>query len=421
MHQRLKILYLSNRVPYPPDKGDRIRTFHTIEHLAQSHDVYCACFASHESEMRQAQLLRKWCRDVTVVRRGVPLACFHAAWGALCGRPFTESAYRSADMYRRLRRWSSCIGFDVVIAFSSMMADYAMAIPAGRRILDLCDVDSEKWIDYSRGSRGPIAAVCRMEGDRLRRLETRCLRDFDSSIVITENEKRMMPASEAGAVHVVPNGVRLMSETDVRSADECGPVIGFLGTMSYPPNVQAVCWFAEQVWPLVRKERTDVRFLIIGRGPTRAVQRLGRLPGIEVTGAVADTAEYLARCRVIVAPLKLARGIPNKVLEAMAAGRPIVATGAVGLTLDAISGREIVIADDAEEMADQVLALCADDSLCGQMGLAGREFVRRRHHWPDAMSRFEQIVSGRPTEERRSLPLDARILPVGRSMQRQSV
>ncbi|MBX3395235.1 MAG: TIGR03087 family PEP-CTERM/XrtA system glycosyltransferase [Phycisphaerae bacterium] len=421
MQERLKILYLSNRVPYPPDKGDRIRTFHAIEHLAAAHDVYCACFASDESEMRQAERLRQWCRDVTVLRRGVPLACLHAAWGAVHGRPLTESAYRSTEMYRRLRLWSLSIGFDVVVAFSSMMADYALTIPDCRRVIDLCDVDSEKWIDYSRASRGLLAAGCRMEAERLRCLETRCLREFDASIVITENERRMIGAGEAGAVHVVPNGVRRISESAICSADECGPVIGFLGTMSYPPNVQAVRWFAERVWPLVQMKMADARFLVVGRRPTRAVRRLGRLPGIEVTGAVVDATEYLARCRVIVAPLRLARGIPNKVLEAMAAGRPVVSTRAVGLTLDATAGQEIVIADEPEQMAEQVIGLCTDDTRCRRIGMAGREFVRMRHHWPDAMLLFERIVTGCPAGERRTLPLDARILPVGRSRQRQTV
>lgn len=411
MRERKKILFLTNRVPYPPDKGDRIRTFHEIDHLAKSHDVYCACFTHSARETGHAESLHRWCKEVIAIPWRKKSAAIRAASGWLRGRPLTEAAYDSPDMSRRLRRWADRIDFDAVVAFSSMMAPYALNVPARRRILDLCDVDSEKWLEYARSSAFPASRIWHIEGMRVRRLERKCFDEFDATVVISENERRLLePFADADRVSVVGNGVRIDSG-HVPTSTACGAVVGFLGTMDYAPNVQGVIWFVKHVWPLVRRELPFARFMIIGRAPTRAIRRLATVPGVIVTGEVYDARRYLARCRVVVAPLKIARGIPNKVLEAMAAKRPVVATTAVASTLAVEPGREIVVANQPSEMAEAVTHLCWHDGSCGAIGLAGHQFVNRHHRWEEAMGRFEEIVLGRPSDHRQELPIESMALP----------
>lgn len=418
MRERKSILFLTNRVPFPADKGDRIRTFHEIDHLARSHDVYCACFAHNDVEMRHADAVERWCKDVIAIPSNRRSAAMRALHGWFQGQPLTQSAYDSPEMSRRLQRWSERVDFDAVVAFSSMMAPYALTIPAKRRVLDLCDVDSEKWLDYARAARWPVSSLWRAECSRLQLLERTCLRQFDATIVITERERQLIaPFADAERTFVIPNGVRI-DRSDTPTPRGVGPVIGFLGTMDYAPNIEGVRWFSRHVWPRVLKELPFARFMIIGRNPTRAVRRLGRQQGVIVTGEVADARRYLARCRVVVAPLHIARGIPNKVLEAMAARRPVVCTSAVASTLRAVSGRELIVADEPAPMAEAVVDLAWHDGKCESIANGGRAYVGRHHRWAEAMERFEEVVLGESVPRRQNLPIEGLGLSEHRSVEK---
>lgn len=409
MRPRKSILYLANRVPYPPDKGDKIRTFHQIEYLSRSHDVYCGCFAESRNELDHAQVLRKWCREVIAI----PWRPVSAAIGALpkwlCGRPLTEAAYSSRAMRREVARLSACVELDAVVAFSSMMAPYASEVRAARRVVDLCDVDSEKWAYYARYAAWPLSSLWAIESRRIRVAELRCIERFDAVTLITEAERALLPgAIDAEHVAIVGNGVQL-DERLPTSPSKCGPIVGFPGTMDYAPNVQAVMAFARDVWPRVLRVVPSAWFHVIGRRPTRAVLELSRLPGVRVTGEVESVSVELLKCRVIVAPLRIARGIPNKVLEAMSARRPVVASTAVARTIRAMPGRDWLIADDPADVARSVVTLLRRDGLCDAIGDGGRGFIKAHHDWEREMTRFEQIVLGDESPSRLESPKRAQI------------
>ncbi len=409
MKRSKTILYLANRVPYPPDKGDKIRTFHQIEHLSRSHDVYCGCFAESPSELDYAQVLRKWCREVIAI----PWRPVSAALGALprwlSGHPLTVAAYASRAMRRGVARLSACVELDAVVAFSSMMAPYALAVRAVRRVVDLCDVDSEKWADYARDAAWPMSSLCTIESRRLRAAELRCLERFDAVTLITDAERELLPqAVDAEHVAIIGNGVNV-DERLPTAPSQSGPIVGFAGTMDYAPNVQAVTAFVRDVWPRVLRVLPSAWFHIIGRRPTRAVRELSRVPGVQVTGRVDDVAAELLKCRAVVAPLKIARGIPNKVLEAMAARRPVVASAAVVGTIRAMPGRDWLIADEPVDVARSVVTLLRRDGLCDAIGDAGRRFVMVHHDWEREMTRFERIVLGDESPARREMRRRAQI------------
>ncbi|MCZ6699150.1 MAG: TIGR03087 family PEP-CTERM/XrtA system glycosyltransferase [Planctomycetota bacterium] len=404
MRARKNILYLANRVPYPPDKGDKIRSFHQMDHLARFHNVYCAAFADTPEDLSRAATLRQWCAAVAVVPWGRAAAMTRATC-ALPGRnPLSLAAYRNPNMSRCLSEWAGNVSFDAVIAFSSTMAPYALGVPAGRHVLDLCDVDSQKWLDYADRATWPMSMVWRTEGTRLRIYEQWCLRRFDAVLLITEQESRILdPRQRCPTIGVIPNGVRLPPAAPP-PASRLGPVVGFVGTMDYRPNIEAVRWFVRNVWPHVLESIPAARFTIVGRNPVRAVRRLASTRGVEVTGAVQSVPAHLRKMRVFAAPLSIARGIQNKVLEAMAFNRPVVATSSVANTLQVENGRSILVADDAVGFARRIVDLCEFDKYCDQIGEAGFRAVAASYCWADVQRQFEIAVLGPQSESVRPPP-----------------
>jgi len=392
--RRQNILFLANRIPFPPNKGDKIRSFHNLDHLATSHNIYCACFTESEQDDAHAAMFRKWCVDLVALRWRKPSAALRGIKGRFMGRPFTCGAYDSSAMRRRLREWSSQVHFDAAVAFSSSMASYALEVDSSRKVLDLCDADSQKWLDYQATARFPASVLCGLEGRRLRVFEEACLEAFDATIVITERERDLLDAERLNRkLYVVTNGVGLPTEPPPPAA-RCGPTIGFVGALDYRPNVEGICWFAEQVWPRVAGYIPDACLRIIGRHPVRRVRKLSRRPGIEVLADVPNVRPVLAGCRLVVAPLFLARGLQNKVLEAMALRRPVVTTANVAAPLQVLRDHHVLVADDAEGFAEKVIALCEFDDLCEEIGAAGYRYAATYHSWSDACRAYEEVVLG---------------------------
>lgn len=393
MHRR-NILFLANRIPFPPDKGDKIRTFHQLDHLATSHNVYCACFIESDQDAANVPLLRKWCADLIAVRWSKPSAALRGVKGRLLGKPFTCGAYDSPAMRARLAEWRRQIRFDAAVAFSSSMASYALEAEAPRKVLDLCDADSQKWFDYQAISRFPWSTLYGLEGRRLRVLEEAYLEAFDATLVITERERSLLdPEGLNRKLHVVSNGVGLPTERPAAPSRR-GPIVGFVGALDYRPNVEGICWFAEEVWPRIVRRTASPVLRIIGRNPVRRVRRLCRAPGIEILENVANVRPHIEECRVAVAPLALARGLQNKVLEAMAMRRPVVTTRAVAGALHILRDHNILVADDAEGFAEKVVALCEFDELCDKIGDAGYRCAATYYSWSEALQTYERLVLG---------------------------
>jgi sugar transferase (PEP-CTERM/EpsH1 system associated) len=422
---RKNILFLANRVPFPPDKGDKIRTFHQLDRLARSHNVYAACFTETPRDVELAAALKRWCVEVVALPWNRRTGLVRAIRTLSSGRPLTVAAYRDPRLTKALADLARRVPFDVVTAFSSYMAPYALAVPAGRRVLDLCDVDSEKWRDFSKNSRWPVSPVYRLEARRLRAYEERCLSEFDATIVITDREREIIdpllvrgsrppltalataevvkglapaPRRACPTLHVIANGVELPVR-EPAPPSSCGPVVGFVGAMDYRPNARGICWFVREVWPRIVREVGTATLLIVGRNPARRVRRLARVPGVIVTGEVPNVRDELARCRVVAAPLQVARGLQNKVLEAMAMRRPVVATSAVVGGLGVRPGREILVADEPGEFAERVLALCRSDDLCDRIGNAGHRCVAAQYSWTEVLDRYERVLLGSPPTE----------------------
>ena len=290
-----------------------------------------------------------------------------------------------------------------------------LSVPASRRVLDLCDLDSQKWFLYAAESKAVKRLLYRTESRRLATRERCWVDDFDATTVITKEEARGIEARVSpGRLHVVGNGVDLPEldrandpAANGNGSPRSGPIVGFIGQMDYHPTVDAVCWFVRHCWPMIRTQHPGVRFRIVGRSPTPAVYKLGSKPGVEVVGAVDDATEAVRGFDVSVAPLRLARGLQNKVLEAMAASRAVVLTSAAAEGIAAQHQREYLVADNADDFACAVLDLLYNPERRVRLGGTARAFVARHHRWEREMTKFELLVTGATpatSGQRESLP-----------------
>jgi len=413
----MKLLVLIHRLPCPPDRGAKLRAAAELRWLAARHEVWCAGFIDPPGEGEPATAaairaslaqLHKECRAVEAAPLRHSIAKLRAIVG-LCGGGTATEAYFASDRLRRtVLRWACEVDFDAVLAFSSSMAPLALEVPARRRVLDFVDFDSRKWAESVNNARWPMKWVYRTEAKRLARREREWMTGFDASVLCTPREAELVsdPTLRRG-LHVIETGAACgtptaESDTPGGHATASGPlpsepVVGFLGAMDYEPNVDGVCWFAEQIWPLIVENRPDARLLIVGRSPAKVVRDLADGKRIEVTGTVPAVEPYLRRMRVMVAPLRLARGLQTKVLTAMTAGRPCVVTPCVVEGIGAQAGQDLLVAGSPTAFAAAVAEVLNDEARAAAIGRAGRRFVVRRYRADDALARLERLLVAEPT------------------------
>jgi len=379
-----RLLYIVHRVPYPPDKGERVRAFHAIKALADHFRVTVSALAHSAADRASARELERWCERVVTASAGGLLGLARGALALVGGRSVTEGYFRSRGLARRLQEEAAREPFDAIVAYSSSALPCALAVPAGARIADLVDADSAKWTAYARSARWPASWLYRREARGVRRLEQQALRHCDAVVLASAAETEALDAG-GDKVLAVGNGVDIDYFRPQDRPADVAPTLVFTGTMDYRPNVEGVGWFAEEIWPALRRERPDLRFTVVGRDPVLAVRRLAERPGIEITGSVPDVRPYLARAALVVAPLLMARGIQNKVLEAMAMGRAVVASPAAIEGLEVEVGAEVVEAQPPEQWRREVLDLLENQTRREAIEQAARDRVEQHYTWKDRL------------------------------------
>ena len=394
-----ELLFLAHRLPYPPNKGDKIRSYHLLRHLAREHRVHVGSFIDDPDDRAHLSALRQMAGgEVYAPPLSPRWSRLRSLGGLLNGRACTEVYYA----HRGMAAWVQGLlrGGSVrrAVVFSSAMAQYLIAAQGLRRVLDLVDVDSEKWRAYAAARSGPAAWFYRREADRLLEVERRAAAEFDATVLVSPAEAdlfRRCAPQVADRVSAVSNGV------DAAYFDPAAPgadpyhgagaqVVVFTGAMDYQPNAEAVLWFAAEVLPRVQSVLPDVRFCVVGRNPGRAVRHLSNCPAVTVTGTVPDVRPYLAHAAVAVAPLQLARGVQNKVLEAMAMARPVVASPQALEGLSVKVPAEALMAADAAQFADRVLACLRGEM--AHLGVAARRAVLREYSWAARLQGLDALL-----------------------------
>lgn len=384
----MRVVALTHRTPFPPDKGDKIRTHHLLTRLAARCEVHLVAFAEPPADIAHAARLRRHFASVTLVPIDLRVQKVKALTTLLTRRPLTLSVFHSDALARVVDGLARDLRPDALFAESTSMAPYALAHPAVPLVMDFVDVDSAKWAAYAENASPAKAAVFRREAETLRAYEAEVARRARISVITAPREKSLLDAIAPGAdVRVLANGVDTdyfapRDEGDARTAPP--PSVVFFGAMDYAANVEAAVWLVERVLPRLRARYADFRVTLAGSKPDPAVQRLAQTPGVTVTGYVADIRPHVQGAAVCAIPLRVARGVQNKVLEAMAMGVPVVASPAAAEGIAATPGESLSVApvdDDGRAFSEAIVQLLDDRAEAAAMARAARAVVVERYGW----------------------------------------
>jgi polysaccharide biosynthesis protein PslH len=393
----VRVLFLSHRIPFPPDKGDKIRSYRLLEALAARHEVRLITHADDPRDTRHLPALLELCRKASVYPASGAARLWRSAAALLRGRPISFARFYDRKASEEVRHAIETDRPDVIVVFSAQPAEYLPEDTGVPVVVDLVDVDSEKWSAYAESAKGPMRWIYRREARLVRAFERKLAARAARVSVATDREAAEFHASVSGReVSTVWNGVEIRSRED---APRTSGLLVFCGAMDYEPNAGAASFAARSVLPLVQASAPHARLRIVGRNPGRAVRALARLPGVEVTGEVPDVGPEMARAEVSLLPLRIVRGVPNKVLESFAYGVPVVATPAVLAAVGAEAGKHALAAEDAAGLASCAIRLIEDATLRRRIGEGGRELATGRYRWDRFQSGMlgllEEAVHGR--------------------------
>jgi polysaccharide biosynthesis protein PslH len=323
----MKILFVCHRFPFPPNRGGKIRPFNMIRHLSQKHDVIVASVAHTQEELDEGAGLKQHCAEIYAEVVPEKTRWLQAVKALPTATPSSVAYFASSRLCQRINEAAQRISFDIVMVHCAFAAQYGLGVPAKFRLMDFGDLDSGKWLDYSKWHSFPLSWGYYLEGSKLRRYEKQIAAAFDYCTLTTQGELEEFTKLKVDRPHnVIPNGVDGTYFHPNGGPAQMKPVVIFLGRMDYYPNIDAVLYFTESVFPTIRAAVPSVEFRIIGSNPSPAVQRLAAVPGVVVTGHVPDVRPFLKDAVVSVAPLRIAHGTQNKILESMAMGLPVVTT-----------------------------------------------------------------------------------------------
>ena len=393
------LLFLAHRIPYLPTKGDKVRSYNLLLHLSRIYRLHLGAFVDDEADLAHVDALTHLCETCHLVTINPRLAKLKCIAGLLSPEPLTLAYYRSLEMQQWVDEVLRLSPIRKVLVFSAAMAQYVMSAEGVLRVADLVDVDSDKWRQYALAQRWPYSALYKRESRTLLNYEREIARAFDATSFVSEAEAdlfRKLAPEVARNVWHVNNGVDAEYFSPEREYlnpyGQSRRVVVFTGAMDYWPNVDAVVWFAREVFPAVRERLPDALFCIVGARPTSEVTRLGECAGVRVTGTVPDIRPYLAHASLAVAPLRTARGIQNKILEAMAMGKAVLASPQAAEGIEAQIGTDLLVASGPEEFARRTSELLEHSGDC-PVGAAGRARVLRSYDWKQNLKLFEKLLT----------------------------
>jgi polysaccharide biosynthesis protein PslH len=389
----MKILYVCHRFPFPPKRGGKIRPFNMIRHLqASGHEVTVCSLARTEAEAAEGRGIQPHCSEFHVGVVHEPLQWARMILRLPVPTPSSMGYFYDRGLAATVRRLVKERAFDLIFVHCSSVAQYVEDVKGVPKILDFGDMDSQKWLEYANYKPFPLSLGYTLEGHKMLRAEKRLARKFDLCTATTRAEWQTLEDYGTGAAtDWFPNGVdaQLFSPGDGRyDAD----TLSFIGRMDYYPNQECMQRFCAQVWPLLKARRPALKLKIVGADPSPQIRALEALPGVTVTGSVPEVQPYVRESALMVAPLAIARGTQNKILEAMAMGVPVVTSSAAAGGVDAEADQHLLVADSPEDIAAAVLRIVENPAERARLAAAGRERMLTHHAWPRSMQRLDGII-----------------------------
>jgi len=391
----MKILFLAQRVPYPPNKGDKLRSYNQIRHLSRNHDISLVCLADNGRDVEHAKELGRWCRSVDVVSLPRVASMMRSAVSLFSSRPLTLGYFYSSKLRALIEKKMRDENFDLIFVYCSSMAQYVEQVESIPRVIDFVDVDSEKWCQYARYAKFPYTWLYALESRRLRRYEKLLANTYQHCFLVSEKETDDFRRLVAPCLTLTPilNGVDgelfkpLVERYDSKT-------IVFTGAMDYFANVEAVVYFVREILPHISSVIPDVKFYVVGSNPADELKALARAnPNIVVTGYVEQVHPYMAQAAVFVAPMRIARGVQNKILEAMAMGVPVVTSSLGHEGISAVPGQDIFVEDEAIRFATRVIDLMEDDKLRLAISANARKIVENFYDWSTNLATLESTLT----------------------------
>ncbi|MSR46562.1 MAG: glycosyltransferase [Planctomycetes bacterium] len=388
----MRLLYLAHRVPDRPTKGDKIRAYHQLRALAARHEVHLFALSDEPDH----DTMPAWSREVasaTVVPLCSWRSRFRAGRALLAGGPLTAACFAEPELVARLAAARRALRFDAAVVYSGAVDPLVAGMRP--RVLDLVDVDSEKFrLYYECGTvRGVRRVACGIEARRLRRLEQRAAAEADVTVVCTDDEASVLRGIVTPRrLEVVRNGVDFDAYPFAGPERRAEAELLFVGALDYQANIDAATHLVRDLLPRVRASVPAAHVTLVGRAPTAAVLALARAPGVVLHADVDSVVPFLHRATLAVLPFRIARGIQNKALEALAAGLPVVATSETAKGLEAVPARDLVVADGVDALGQAIVLLLKDPSRRAALAIAGRAIVESRYAWPALLDRFVGLV-----------------------------
>ncbi len=400
MSDQPEILFLAHRIPYPPNKGDKIRSWQLLKHLSKHFRVHLACFVDDEADLIHCAFLETICASTTFVRLHPKHALLKSAFGFLSNKPLSVEYYQSAKMRKAVDKIRQR-NLTAEIIFSSTMAQYVEPRIGGRvRVVDFCDADSAKWTQYASETKFPLNLVYGREGRLLELEENKIANWADHSFAVTPDEAALFNDRPAISTTIDwwSNGVdtEYFYPASPAFAESPSPEVVFTGAMDYHANVDAILYFAKNVWPLVLETMPEAQLAVVGANPTPAIKALHNKNNTIVAGKVPDVRPWLWKAKVAVAPLRIARGIQNKVLEAMACAKPVVCSPEAAQGIQAQDGQHLMIASEPSQWVEKLRKLLTDKPLRQQLGAEARRHVEINYSWSQRLAPLIKLLRGEP-------------------------
>jgi len=400
------LLFLCHRIPYPPNKGDKIRSYHLLRYLCRFYRVYLACFIDDEKDVAYVEYLQKLCEESVFIRLNPNLKKLVSLTAFFSGQPMTVPYYYDAKLKDWVVRKVASHNIHRCVVYSSSMGQYLKAHVTSqlRSVIDLVDVDSDKWRQYAKKKLWPLSWVYRREANLLLEVERDLIARSEKSLLVSSSEANLMRKLSPGLgskIDYYNNGVDATffdpSIDLVNPYPQGKHVLVFTGAMDYWPNIDAVRWFVKTLFPAIRSRYPEIEFYIVGRNPVRDVTNLSRQAGVVVTGAVEDVRPYLKYATATIAPLRIARGIQNKVLEAMAMENRVMASSQALEGINAERGAEVLLANTLEDYLEYLPKIIAGDS--DSMGERARECILRKFDWESSLPIVSKFLESDELEE----------------------